>query len=473
MRSEKYHPVLLALAAGISLSAAVACAAEPAAPAAKPTAKPTIAKICANCHKAEPGAIRGYYDNVSFKTKTIQLKIDDSTELVKFDEDEIKIVSPEGKTGDGELLKDNIVKKGHEVKLEYVEANGVKTAVRMVAKPPVKIPADMLMSTAEVEKLVALGPEKGKYYLFDSRPLPRFQEGSIPTSVNLPYPAFDKLAEKLLPKDKNALVIFYCAGATCNMSPGSAEKARKLGYTNLKVYKDGMPGWLEKNFGTLPTQFLKEAWLDKDIAHVLLDVRPVKTAVKGAIKGAVTFPAKQAAARIKKLDIKKNAPVIVYDQKGAKDSEAVAKALVKAGFKRVLVLNGGLDAWQSAKYDVVSGALATQASYVPKPRPGEVNLDEFKKYAAELPANVMIIDVRSAKEGSAGMLKTAKLIPAEELKERTAEIPKDKLIVLHCNTGVIAEMAYHSLKELGYTNVKFVNAKIEFAKNGSYKITKE
>jgi rhodanese-related sulfurtransferase len=448
-------------------SATALFAAEPA-----PAAKPSIAKICTNCHKAEPNAIRGNFDNVAFKAKTIQIKIDDAIELIKFDEDEIKITNGEGKTGDGELMKNNKIKKGHEIKVEYAVKDGVRTAVKLIEKPPVKIPAEMLMTTADVEKLVALGPEKGKYFLYDSRPLPRFQEGFIPTAVNLPYPAFDKMLDKL-PKDKNALIIFYCAGPACNMSPGSADKARKLGYTNIKVYKDGMPAWLDRNFGVLSTQFLKEAWIDKDIPHVLLDARPADIAMKAAVKGAVSFPANQVDAGIKELDIKKNAPVMVYDQKGAKDSEMAAQALVKAGFKRVLVLSGGFDAWQAAKFDVVSGKLAVKASYTPKPRPGEINLDEFKKYAEKSPANVLIIDVRNTDEGNAGMLKTAKLIPAEEIKDRAAEIPKDKLVVTHCSTGVRAEMAYHTLKELGYTNVKFVNAKIDFEKDGTYKITKE
>jgi len=464
------------LSRGISFAAVMALlfttlpavAADPA-----PATKPTIAKICTNCHKAEANTVQGYFDNVAFKAKTIQVKIDDSVELIKFDEDEIKIVNGAGKTGDGEFLKDNKIKKGHEIKVEYVEKNGVKTAVRLVEKPPVKISEDMLIKTADIEKLVAQGPEKGKYYLFDSRPLPRFQEGSIPTAVNLPFPAFDKLAEKLLPPDKNALIIFYCAGPACNMSPGSAAKAQKLGYTNLKVFKDGMPAWLDRNYGVISTQFLKEAWIDKDIPHVLLDVRIAKEAGKGFIKGAVALPAKQAAKLVKGLDVKKNAPVMVYDQKGGKDAEAVARALVKSGFKKVLVLTGGFESWQTAKFDVSSGNLAAKASYVPKPRPGEINLDEFKKYAAELPANVMIIDVRNADEGNAGMLKTAKLIPAEEIKDHLAEIPGDKLVVTHCSTGVRAEMVYHALKELGYTNVKFVNAKMDFEKNGTYKISKE
>jgi rhodanese-related sulfurtransferase len=469
MKSEICCSTLLTAAAAVVLAAGTALAAEPTAP----VAKPTIAKICTNCHKAEANALRGYFDNVAFKAKTIQIRMDDAVELIKFDEDEIKVINGEGKTGDGELMKDNKIKKGHEVKVEYEVKNGVKTATKLIAKPPVKIPAEMLMTTAEVEKLVAMGPEKGKYFLFDSRPLPRFQEGYIPTAVNLPFPAFDKIADKLLPKDKNALVIFYCAGPACNMSPGSADKARKLGYTNLKVYKDGMPAWLDKNYGLISTQFLKEAWIDKDIPAVLLDTRPAKESAKGSLKGAVAFPAKQSAKLIKGLDIKKTAPIMVYDQKGGKDATTVAAALVKAGFKKVLVLTGGFEAWQTAKYDVATGNLAAKATYTPKPRPGEINLDEFKKYAAELPANVMIVDVRNPDEGNAGMLKTAKLIPAEEIKDHLAEIPKDKLIVTHCSTGVRAEMAYHTLKELGYTNVKFVNAKMEFEKGGAYKITKD
>jgi len=469
MRSEIRYPAVLALVAGISFSAAVASAAEPAAP----VAKPSIAKICTNCHKAEPNAVRGYFDIVTFKAKTIQVKIDDVVELFKFDEDEIKVVNGAGKTGDGEFLKDNLVKKGHEIKVEYVEKNGVKTVVKLIEKPPVKIPAEMLMKTADIEKLVALGPEKGKYFLFDSRPLPRFQEGAIPTAVNLPFPAFDKLADKLLPKDKNALIIFYCAGTTCNMSPGSADKAKKLGYTNIKVYKDGMPAWFMNNYGVLSSQFLKEAWIGKDIPHVLLDVRAEKEAAKGFIKGAVAFPSKKAAKLVKGLDVKKNAPIMIYDQKDGKDAEKVAKVLIKAGFKRVVVLAGGFEAWQSAKYDAASGKLAAKATYTPKPRPGEINLDEFKKYAAELPPNVTIIDARTSTEGKAGMLKSAKLIPADEIKDRLDEISKDKLIVFYCNTGTIAEVAYNILKDLGYTNVKFVNAKMDIEKNGSYKLSKD
>ena len=447
--------------------ATVSFAADPT-----PAAKPMIAKICTNCHKAEAGVLRGYFDNVAFKAKTIQMKIDDATVLVKFDEDDIKVLTADGKATDGDAL--HKTKQGKEIKVEYTEQDGIKTAVRLVEKPPVKISPEMLISTAEVEKLVALGPEKGKYFLFDSRPESRFQEGAIPTAVNLPFAAFDAMTGKL-PADKTARIIFYCSGITCSMSPGSAEKAKKLGYTNIKIYRNGIPGWSEKNATILSAQSFKEAWLDKDIPHVLLDVRTVKVAAKRFIKGAVSFPEAKAAKLIKTLPPNdKKPPVIIYDAKTGKQAAKVAKALLAAGYGNIKILTGGFDAWEAAKYPSATGTLATKAAYAPKPRPGEISPDEFKKYADKLPVTAMIIDVRNTDEvAKSGTLKNAVNIPEEELKAKAAQIPKNKLIITLCATGVRAEMGYHFLRELGYTNVRFLNAKTDFNKDGTYTSTKD
>jgi rhodanese-related sulfurtransferase len=69
------------------------------------------------------------------------------------------------------------------------------------------------------------------------------------------------------------------------------------------------------------------------------------------------------------------------------------------------------------------------------------------------------------------MITGAKLVPDEEILGRLADIPKDKLIITHCSTGVRAEMAYHKLKEKGY-NVKFLNANVAVEKDGKLDITK-
>jgi hypothetical protein len=182
-----------------------------AVPAAAP-AKPTIAKLCTNCHQQEPGNLRGSFDSVAYKSQSIQVKIDDATEILRFDTNTLKVINVQPDPANpSEPLR--AIKKGKEVRVEYTEKDGRKFATLVVAKPPLKVAPEKLMSTADMEKLVAMGPEKGKYLLIDCRPTPRFMEGAIPTAVNIPYPAFEKNIDKL-PKDKNALIVYYCSGVT-------------------------------------------------------------------------------------------------------------------------------------------------------------------------------------------------------------------------------------------------------------------
>lgn len=189
-----------------------ASAEEKAAAPTVPQAKPTMAKICANCHQPEAGSLRGNFDSVAYKTQSIQIKIDDATEILRFDKGSIKVLNVQSDPANAEEPL-RAIKKGKEVHVEFIEKDGRKFATLVVAKPAVKIPAEKLINTADVEKLVALGPEKGKYLLIDARPAPRFMEGSVPTAINIPFPAFDKMVDRL-PKDKNSLIVYYCGGMT-------------------------------------------------------------------------------------------------------------------------------------------------------------------------------------------------------------------------------------------------------------------
>jgi hypothetical protein len=197
------------LATGI-LVAGQAIAQEKAAPAA-PQAKPTVAKVCGNCHQTEPGTLRGNFDSVAYKTKSIQIKIDEATEIVRFD-DKTQIANLQAPADTpNEPLR--ALKKGKEVRIDYTEKDGKKVATAVIVKPPIKVAPEKMVKTEDVEKLVAQGPEKGKYLLIDARPLPRFQEGGIPTAINIPFPAFEKMKDKL-PADKATLIVYYCAGVT-------------------------------------------------------------------------------------------------------------------------------------------------------------------------------------------------------------------------------------------------------------------
>jgi rhodanese-related sulfurtransferase len=432
-----------------------------------PAAKPTIPQVCTNCHQAKPGNVQGYFENVAFKSKSIQLKIDAATEIVRFDEATLKVVTTE-KTGKADMLRD--IPKGREARIEYAEKDGVKTATLISFKGIAKLPPEKELNYEQVLALVEQG-KASNTVLIDSRPLPRFQEGTIPGAINLPYPAWDKFVDRL-PKDKNQAILFFCQGPTCMMSPNSLRNAEKLGYTNVKVYPGGVPEWLEKNVGVLSPAFLQEAWIAKDIPHVLIDVRPASTVARdGFIPGAVNVPVSQIPAALATLPpAKLRAPIMVYDGDGGTAARYSAKTIQGAGQTNVNTVTGGFDAWKAAGNKVATGTPVTKIAYAPKPRPGEISIAEFTALAKATPADVLILDVRNQDEANAGMIKGAKLIPDEDLAARMGEIPKDKRILTHCATGVRAEMAYHKLKDKGY-KVNFVKADLAIKKDGSFVAT--
>ena len=449
------------------LAMALAALGAGAALAQAPAGRPTIPQICTSCHQAQPGSLQGIFENVAFKSQSIQLKIDAYTEIVRFDPKTLKVVDG-GVAKPTDALRD--IAKNREARIDYVETDGTKLATQISFKGPIKVAPEKLVNYVEVEQLVAQGPERGNYTLIDSRPLPRVQEGTIPTAINLPYPAWDKSVDRL-PKDKGRFTIFFCQGVTCMMSPNSLRKAEALGYTNVKVYREGYPEWLERNIGVIAAQHLKEAWIDKAMPHVLVDARPATTAASGAIPGAVSIPPSSVRGAAASLpDPKLKAPIMVYDGDGGNAALQVARVIKASGQPNVTLIGGGFDAWKDAKGTVVTGMLPTKVAYVPKPRPGSLPNDEFARLAKATPPNVIILDVRNADEANNGMIKGAVLIPDEELLARMRELPKDKRIITHCSTGVRAEMAYHKLKQAGY-DAGFVYAVIDVKKNGDFTVT--
>jgi rhodanese-related sulfurtransferase len=444
--------------------AAPASEAKPAPAAAVAAAAPATpaggkqAKMCALCHAAPAaGTIRGHFDEVAFKAKSFQMKVDADTDVLTFEPATLKIVNaPEGADLE-KVLK--AIRKGMESRVDYVVEGGQKKVTTLTLKPKLKVAEEKQVKTAELEKLVSQGPEKGKYVLFDARPFPKFAEGHLPTAQSLPFPAFDKEKGKL-PADKATLVIFYCAGVTCALSPAARDAAEKLGYTNAKIYHEGTPVWSKANPMALEPKLLKEAWMDKDQPIVVLDAR--KDTAGGVIAGAAGVADGSAAALGKVTKLKKlKPPVVVYDADGAGKSVEVAKALVAAG-QPAMVLTGGLAAWKGAGYPLAAGAPTTEVAFTPKPKAGELSVEAFKQLVAATPPNVLLLDVRNADELADGAFKGSVNIPATQLSSRTAELPKDKKIVTHCSTGVRAEMAYNMLKGAGFADVAFLNSSVDF-----------
>jgi len=192
------------LSIGLGLAAAVLLGVSGPALAAE-NGKALWGPNCLSCHNYDPSTqlIMGDFQSYSRQANLLTVKIGPKPQVIKVT-DQTKL---ENATSYRDLTGDNALKIAFEEKPDGFHARTV------TVKPKLKVPENQLVSTKEMEKLIALGPEKGKFTLLDSRPAYRFQEERIPGAVNQPLPNFDKLTN-LLPADKGQMVIFYCQGFT-------------------------------------------------------------------------------------------------------------------------------------------------------------------------------------------------------------------------------------------------------------------
>ena len=157
-------------------------------------------------------------------------------------------------------------------------------------------------------------PKSDTVLLVDSRPKEaKFDKGYIPTAINIPDTSFEKMID-LLPQDKNTLLIFYCEGIECKLSHKSAKKAEALGYTQVKVYAEGYPGWMKdkENYAEVPVDFVKTA-MDSKTEMVLVDSRPREGKYdQGHIPTAINIPDTNFEKMANLLPEKKDALIVFY-----------------------------------------------------------------------------------------------------------------------------------------------------------------
>ncbi len=160
---------------------------------------------------------------------------------------------------------------------------------------------------------------------------------------------------------------------------------------------------------------------------------------------------------------KKSAPIILYNDGQA---SAEAFAIVRGwGYKNTTVLKGGAKAWDGKFFP---GDPGSKIVYVKKLKAGQISAADFKKVASDKPHNMLILDVRDA--GMEGQIPGSVNIPQSQLADRLAEVPKDKEVIVHCNTGVMAGMSIKTLKDNGY-QVRYLDAVVQVSPDGSFEIS--
>jgi rhodanese-related sulfurtransferase len=254
------------------------------------------------------------------------------------------------------------------------------------------------------------------------------------------------------------------------LSPKSARKADELGYTNVKVYHDGMPLWKKGKNPLYSTAKSLADFNERGIPYVLIDVRPESEVSGGVIPGAVAIDPSALPESKGDFPKQKKAPLIIYSSSEA-DAEKAFAAVRGWGYKNTSILEGGVASWTAAG-NALAGEAREKITYVPKPRPGAITSGDFRIITETSPADTVILDVRGTDETSEGMIKGAVNIPLPELAARLGEVPKNKMIVAQCNTGAQAEMAWNLLREKGFKS-SWLNAKILVDPDGTWEVPED
>jgi rhodanese-related sulfurtransferase len=83
--------------------------------------------------------------------------------------------------------------------------------------------------------------EKKDVTLIDANGTDSYRNGHIPGAID--FEADGSHLEKVLPKDKNAMIVAYCGGPQCMAYKAAAKKVLAMGYTNVKHLPAGISGW--------------------------------------------------------------------------------------------------------------------------------------------------------------------------------------------------------------------------------------
>jgi len=92
--------------------------------------------------------------------------------------------------------------------------------------------------------------DRHEVIVVDALPAVFYDQQHLPGAVNLVESDVVAQAARLLP-DKHAAIVTYCTNAACGNSLAVATLLTRLGYTDVRKYRDGIEDWVAAG---LPTE---------------------------------------------------------------------------------------------------------------------------------------------------------------------------------------------------------------------------
>jgi hydroxyacylglutathione hydrolase len=172
----------------------------------------------------------------------------------------------------------------------------------------------------------------------------------------------------------------------------------------------------------------------------VVDTRNSAEYGRGAVPGTINIPASRSfttwAGSLLPYD--RDLHLIVDDRRGQTVDELV-RDLAGIGLDRVAGYFGGevVEAWRMSQ-----GQLQTIPS---------MGLEATER---QRPDGVVVLDVRGEGEWNAGHIPGSLNLPLGDLGQRLDEIPRDRPVIVHCQTGARAAMAASLLRARGLNDVR-------------------
>lgn len=117
------------------------------------------------------------------------------------------------------------------------------TAKGVITADPIGVAAGGL---EEIDS-VALAREifdRGDVLFVDARSSDNYDDGHISGAISLPVGQFDERIESFLNRYSSDLsIVTYCSGRTCEDSHNLAQFLADAGFTWVRIFIDGYPGW--------------------------------------------------------------------------------------------------------------------------------------------------------------------------------------------------------------------------------------
>ncbi len=338
-------------------------------------------------------------------------------------------------------------------------------------------------SVVSARKTYAEFPPEWSFVLIDTRPQKVFEQGHINGSINISASEFTKY-EQLLPADKNKLLVFYCGGIACGLSKKAALMAKDIGYTNIKVYQEGIPAWEKAgNYLVVTPDYVHNKIMTSYVkrpdypAYLLIDARPYPMYFEEHIPNAIQMDDSLFTQKYLGVVPKnKNSEIIVYcGGFSCIKSHQIAEDLVANAYTNVKVMAGGIPLWKSNKLPTFGAKTAevsfdVNAGLVDRSLTTEQFSDKL-----EHSTKVVVIDVRTLEERSHGYIIGSIHIQDSKIladpQSIISKLPKDKetTLLVHCASGARASGVVDKIADLGYKNTYYLNHSIFISSDGSYR----